>query len=97
MILRLSFDKAGTVKGSSLLPIHGYRLIFNMMSDLTTDSRTRAGDPRTPHPATRVVEAHVSGEIERPCRDLERRVERQDDVSDPIHQAHQRHPVDSPT
>ncbi len=31
------FDKAGPVKGSSLLPIHGYRFIFNMMSDFTTD------------------------------------------------------------
>jgi|SRR5208282_141527 len=43
MILSLSFDKAGTVKGFSLLPIHGYRFIFNMMSDLTADGRTRAG------------------------------------------------------
>ncbi len=43
MISSLSFDKAGTVKGSSLLPIHGYRFVFNMMSDLTTDARTRAG------------------------------------------------------
>ncbi len=38
------FDKAGPVKGSSLLPIHGCRFIFNMMSDLKAgqfeDSRT---------------------------------------------------------
>jgi len=39
MILRLSFDKAGTVRGFSLLPIDGYRFIFNMMSDLTTNGK----------------------------------------------------------
>src|SRR5271157_4969589 len=46
-ILSLIFDKAGPVKGSSLVPIHGYRFIFNMMSDLTTGGGTR--------PAARVV------------------------------------------
>jgi len=40
-ILSLIFDKAGPVKGSSLVPIHGYRFIFNMMSDLTTGGGTR--------------------------------------------------------
>ena len=40
-VFSLIFDKAGPSKGSSTLPIHGYRFIFNMMSDLTTDCRTR--------------------------------------------------------
>ncbi len=40
-ILSLIFDKAGPVKGSSILPIWSYRLILNKMSDLTTDGRTR--------------------------------------------------------
>src|SRR5208282_5245092 len=52
-ILSLIFDKAGPVKGSSLLPIYCYRFIFNMMSDLTTDGRTRYrrdGGPRSNRP-----------------------------------------------
>ena len=42
-ILRLVFGKLGPIKDSSLLPIHGYRFIFNMMSDFKTDGRTRVG------------------------------------------------------
>src|SRR5208282_5430611 len=82
-ILRLIFDKAGPVKGSSLLPIHGYRFIFNMMSDLRTDGRTR--------PAVRIVKAHAGGEVLksswRPRHYLKRGVDRQGDVRDPGHGA----------
>jgi len=52
-ILRPIFGKLGPVKGCSTLPIHGYRCIFNMMSDLTADGRTQ--------PAVRIVKAQVGG------------------------------------
>ena len=77
--MRLIFGKLGPVKGPSLLPIRGYGFIFNRMSDLTTDGRTRS--------AFRIVEAHGGGEVLkpswRPARDplltLERSVGRQDE------------------
>jgi len=55
-ILRLIFDRARPMKGSSILPIRGYRFIFNTMNDLMTDCRIRL--------AVRTAKEHAGGETD---------------------------------